>query len=173
MNCYKWRTAEQCTTGYHLHCSLRERLDEEKAPEYLQEISNSLVTLHSPNSERKRPFYQNNNFCIYNVSLNCPGKIVRLTSKLNYALSDADTRQDYLWFSTSSNGQPQKIYGDDIIGFSDSLHTQSFIAVLWSNGEKSEGKFEIEAYCTDLPIPTADSAEPESSGDVSLSSTEQ
>ena len=168
MKCYKWRTAEQCISGHHLHCSLKDRLDEEKASEYLKTISDSLITLHSPNSERERPYYLNNNFCIYNVSLDCPGKIVCLTSKLNYALADSNTCQDYLWFSTSSNGHPRKICGNDIIDFSDSLHTQSFIVVLWSNNKQSEGKFEIEARCTDHPIPIAD---PESSGDTSLSPT--
>lgn len=166
MKCYKWRTAEQCTSGHHLHCSLKDRLDEEKASEYLQTISDTLITLHSPNSERERPYYLNYNFCIYNVSLDCPGKIVRLISKLNYALSDNNTCQDYLWFSTSSNGLPQKICGSDIIDFNDSLHTQSFMAILWSNNEQSEGKFEIEARCTDHSIPV----DSESSGD-SLSPT--
>ena len=169
MKCYKWRTAEQCTSGHHLHCALKHRLDEEKASEYLQVVSDSLITLHSPNSERERPYYLNNNFCVYNVSLSCPGKIVRLTSKLDYTLSDRETCQDYLWFSTSSNGHPQRICGNEIIDFSDSLHTQSFTAILWSNSDQSEGKFEIEARCTDLSIPTVD---PESSGDIPLSTTD-
>ena len=167
MNCYKWRTAEQCTSGHHLHCALKNRLNKMKASEYLQVISDSLITLHSPNSERDRPYYLNNNFCVYNVSLNCPGKIVRLTSKLEYALSDGETCQDYLWFSTSSSGHSQRIYGNETINFSDSLHTQSFTVILWSNSDQSAGKFEIEARCTELSIPTAD---PESSGsDMPLS----
>ena len=88
-----------------------------------------------------------------------------LTSKLtDYGLSDADTCQDYLWFSTSSNGHPQKICGDDIIDFRDSLLTQSFTGILWTNRDNSEGKFEIEARCTRRPIPTSEPAE--SSGDM-------
>ena len=88
-----------------------------------------------------------------------------LTSKLtDYGLSDADTCQDYLWFSTSSNSHPQKICGDDIIDFRDNLLTQSFIGVLWSNKDNSEGKFEIEARCTGYPIPSHESEE--SSGDI-------
>lgn len=169
MKCYKWRTAEQCTLGHHLHCALKDRLGEEKASEYLQVISDSLITLHSPNSERERPYYLNNNFCVYNVSLNCPGKIISLQSKLDYALSDGETHQDYLWFSTSSTGHSQRIYGNEIIDFSDSLHTKSFTAILWSNNDRSEGKFEIEVRCTDLSIPRAD---PESLGDTLLSTTE-
>ena len=51
--------------------------------------------------------------------------------------------------------QPQKICGDKIIGFKDSIHTQSFIGILWSNSRNNEGKFEIEARCTGHPIPTA------------------
>lgn len=166
MKCYKWRTAEQCTSGHHLHCALKDRLNEEKASNYLQVISDSLINLHSPNSERERPYYLNNNFCVYNVSLNCSGKIIHLTSKLDYALADG---QDYLWFSTSSNGHTQKIYGNEIIDFSDSIHAQSFTAILWSNNDQSESKFEIEARCTNLSIQTAD---PESSGDMPLSTTD-
>ena len=164
MKCFKWRTAENCLPDHHLRCSLRNRLSAEE--EITVGPHDHSATLFSPSYNRtKSPFYLNNNFCIYNISLNCPGEIVSLTSKLtDYGLSDADTCQDYLWFSTSSNSQPQKICGDDIIDFRDSLLTQSFIGVLWSNKDNSEGKFEIEARCTGHPIPTPEPAE--SSGDT-------
>ena len=166
MKCFKWRTAELCKTGHHLRCSLRDRSSvEEDVVVGPHDLS---ATLFSPSYNRKRnPFYLNNNFCIYNISLNCPGELVSLTSKLtDYGLSDGDTCQDYLWFDTSSNGHPQKICGDGIIDFRDSLHTQSFIGVLWSNKDNSEGKYEIEARCTGHPILTT---EPESSGDIDSS----
>ena len=121
MKCFKWRTAESCSTGHHhLRCSLRNRSSAEE--EVTVGPHGHSATLFSPSYDRtKSPFYLNNNFCIYNISLNCPGEIVSLTSKLtDYGLSDADTCQDYLWFSTSSNSHPQKICGDDIIDFRDS-----------------------------------------------------
>ena len=108
MKCFKWRTAESCMTGHHLHCSLRHRSSAEE--EVTVGPHGHSATLFSPSYDRtKSPFYLNNNFCIYNISLNCPGEIVSLTSKLtDYGLSDADTCQDYLWFSTSSNGQHRR-----------------------------------------------------------------
>ena len=162
MKCFKWRTAEQCGTGHHLRCSLRNRSSAEE--NIIVGPNSHSATMFSPSYSRQRnPFYLNNNLCIYNISLNCPGQIVSLTSKLtDYGLSDADTCQDYLWFDTSYNGQPQKICGDDIIDFRDNLNIQSFVGILWSNGANSEGKFEIEARCTGHPIPTVDT---ESSGD--------
>lgn len=161
MKCFKWRTAEQCSTGHHLRCSLRSRSSAEE--DVIVGPHTNSVTFFSPSYSRTRnPFYLNNNFCIYNISLDCPGEVVSLTSKLSeFGLSDADTCEDYLWFDTSFHGHPQKICGDNIIDFRDYLNTQSFLGILWSNGQNSEGKFEIEARCTGLPIPTPD---PESSG---------
>ena len=163
MRCFKWRTAEDCSVDHHLRCSLRNRFSAEV--DVTVGPHDHSATLFSPSYNRtSNPFYLNYNFCIYNISLKCPGEIVSLTSKLtDYGLSDGDTCQDYLWLDTSSSGQPLKICGDDIIDFRDSLNTQSFIGILWSNKDNSEGKFEIEARCTGHLVPTAD---PGSSGDV-------
>lgn len=169
MKCFKWRTAEDCDTemGYDLRCSLRERslvIDEDKVQ---VRPHNHSVVMHSPSHMHKnQTFYRNNNFCVYNISLDCPGRIVTLTSKLSeHGLSDFDNQQDYLWFDTSSRGVPQKIYGDTIGNFTDHINTQSFISVFWSNRENSEGKFELEARCSEHSVPTI---VPESSGDDSL-----
>ena len=164
MKCYKWRTAEDCFSGFHLRCSMRNRSQVEE--DITVGPCNRSATMVSPgycytNSE---PYYSNNNFCIYNISLNCPGEMVSLTSKLtDYGLADGETCEDYLWFDTSSTGHPRRLCGDEIIGFKDSLHTQSFIGILWSNRVKSEGKFEIEARCTGRTISTTGLV---SSGDV-------
>ena len=160
--------AEECQSGpHHLRCSLRNRTGAEE--DVTVGLNRRSATLYSPFYNRTHvPFYLNNNFCIYNISLDCPGEIVSLTSKLTnpeYGLSDKDTCEDYLWFSTSSNGHPKKICGDEIIGFSDNLLTQSFLGILWSNEKNSEGKFEIESRCTGHTIPTS---EHESSGDFLL-----
>lgn len=166
MKCYKRRTAENCISGFHLRCSMRNRSQVE------QDITvgpcNRSATMISPGYcyTRSEPYYYNNNFCIYNISLNCPGETVNLISKLkDYGLADGETCEDYLWFDTSSNGQPQKICGDKIIGFKDIIYNQTFIGILWSNSLNSEGKFEIEARCTGYPIPTPGS---DHSGDVFL-----
>ena len=66
----------------------------------------------------------------------------------DYGLSDVDTCQDYLWFDTSANGCPQRICGDEIIQFHDELHTHSFIGILWTNGDNSQGRYEIWARCS-------------------------
>ena len=174
MRCFKWRTAEDCDsdTGYDLRCSLRERslaLDENKVQ---VGPDDRFVGLHSPRSpgQKNQATYRNNNFCIYNISLDCPGEIVTLTSKSSeHSLSDNHTCQDYLWFDTSSNGQPQKICGDEIGSFSDHINTQSFIAVFWSNANTNKGSFEIEAHCSEHSVPTIT---PESSGDNPLISDE-
>ena len=160
MKCFKWRTAEQCA-GHHLRCSLKNRaVAVEKQVELTPHIQSA--TFFSP-SYQNQSFYRNNNFCIYNISLNCPGKIVTLTSKLaNGILADAETCQDYLWFSTSFYGHPHKLCGNMTTDFRDTLHTQSFIAVLWTNQVNSEGMFEIEARCTESSVPTVVS---ESSGE--------
>ena len=158
MKCYKWRIAENCLSGFHLRCSLRSRGNLEE--DVMVGLCNRSATMFSPGFcyTETVSYYSNYNFCIYNISLNCPGEIVNLTSRLtDYGLADGDTQEDYLWFDTSSTGHPQKICGDDIIDFSDSLHTQSFIGILWSNSINSEGKFEVEARCTGYPIPTAES----------------
>lgn len=169
MKCFKWRTADRCKTGHPLRCSLKHRtITLEK--EVSVTPDDQSATLFSP-SFQNQSFYRNNNFCVYNISLDCPGKIVSLTSKLaDYGLADAATCQDYLWFDTSFYGQSQKICGDAIRNFKDSVHTQSFIAILWTNENNSEGKFEVEARCTDQYIPTA---EPEYSGSNPLLSNEQ
>lgn len=166
MKCFKWKSAENCQNGpHHLRCSLRNRAGAEE--DITVGLNRRSATLYSPIYNRSHtPFYLNNNFCIYNISLDCAGEIVSLTSKLtDYGLSDKDTCQDYLWFSTSSNGQPRRICGDDIIGFRDNLQTQSFLGILWSNEKNSEGKFQIEARCTGRSISTS---EPESSGEPLL-----
>ena len=169
MKCFKWKTAEECQStrgpqsSQHVKCSLKHRARAEEEIEV--GLDDRSATLYSSNYNRtSRPFYLRKNFCIYNISLDCPGEIVSLTSKLTnpeYGLSDKNTCEDYLWFSTSSNGDPKKICGDDIIGFSDNLLTRSFLGILWSNEKNSKGKFQIEARCTGHTISTT---EPESSG---------
>ena len=99
VKCFKWRTAERCMDGADLRCSLKERYSFE-----LSVIQGRSVPLRSPGYDHPIPFYHNNNFCIYNVSLDCPGEVVHLQSKsANFSLEDEGTCQDYLWFNTSTS----------------------------------------------------------------------
>lgn len=157
--------------GTDLHCLLKDRYNTSLpvAP------SGRSVTLRSPGFDEPIPFYHNNNFCIYNVSLDCPGEIVHLSSKsTDYSLADGSTCQDYLWFDTSSDTHlsvDSKICGDAIGQFNATVNTQSFIGILWSNEKDSEGRFEIEARCSEQPVPTRGSDE--SSGDTTFVSFEE
>ena len=166
MKCYKIRTAEGCTDGNDLHCSMRSRrrhINEEKL--VIAAPSNRSVTFYSPGHNQTRPHYFNRNFCIYNISLNCPGQIVALNSKPNtLPLSDNDTCEDYLWFDVSSSvdiNRDQKVCGNEILYFNATLKGDSFLAVLWTNGRNSAGRFEIEARCTSTFVPTEGSGDDE------------
>ena len=144
------RTADGCRGGaHHLQCLMKPRSKQVKESELIVEGPlHQSVTMYSPGHNKTSPFYLNRNFCIYNISLDCPGQRVSLTSKPNtLPLSDADSRQDYLWFDTSSTGQPQKICGNETVNFYETTDATSFLAVLWTNGHKSAGRFEIEARC--------------------------
>ena len=140
--------------GADLRCSLKNRYSLD-----LDVIQGRSVPLRSPGYDQPIPFYHNYNFCIYNVSLDCPGEVVHLQSKsANYSLEDYDKMpcQDYLWFNTSTSMHQtvdNKICGDKIGSFNATVNTQSFIGILWSNGDNSEGRFEIEARCTGHPVP--------------------
>ena len=150
MKCFKTRTADGCSGGaHHLQCLMKRRSKQVNESQLVIEgpLQQS-VTMYSPGHHKTNPFYLNRNFCIYNISLDCPGQRVSLNSKPNtLQLSDGDTCQDYLWFDTSSSGQPRRVCGNEIINFNDTTDATSFLAVLWTNGNRSAGKFEIEARC--------------------------
>ena len=144
MRCFKWRTAEQCTKGHHLRCLLKPRPHIEE--EFI--VTPNSVTIFSPGFNNRIPVYYNYNFCIYNISLDCPGYKTSITSKSpTDPLADGDMCQDYLWLSTNSYEPPKKICGKQIVGFRTTLSSSSFIGVLWSNERDSFGNFELEASC--------------------------
>jgi hypothetical protein len=144
------RTADGCNGGaHHLQCLMKGRSKQVKESQLVIEGAlQQSVTMYSPGHDKTNPFYLNRNFCVYNISLDCPGQRVSLNSKPNtLPLSDADSCQDYLWFDTSSNGQSRRVCGNEIVNFNDITDAKSFLAVLWTNGNKSAGRFEIEARC--------------------------
>ena len=134
-------------------CPIKGRSKQAKEDQLLIEGALQSVTIYSPGHNKTNPFYLNRNFCLYNISLDCPGQTVSLNSKPNtLPLSDADTCKDYLWFDASSNGQPRRICGNEIVNFNDTIDTTSFLAVLWTSGDKSAGRFEIEARCNKASV---------------------
>ena len=155
MKCFKIRTADGCTGGAnHLQCQMKRRSKQVKEEELVIEGAlQQSVTMYSPGHSKTRPFYLNRNFCVYNISLDCPGQRISLNSKPNtLAFSDTDTCQDYLWFDTSSNGQPRRVCGNETVNFNDTTDATSFLAVLWTNGDQSAGRFEIEARCNKAAV---------------------
>ena len=158
MKCFKMRTATGCGEPNDFRCLMKRRSKQVKEDQLLVEGPlRQSVTFYSPGHNKTNPFYLNRNFCIYNISLNCPGQTVSLTSKANtLPLSDADNCEDYLWFDTSSNGLDRRVCGNDIINFNDTTNATSFLAVLWTNENKSAGRFEVEASCNMIPRPAAE-----------------
>ena len=149
------RTADGCTGGTnHFRCLMKGRSKQVKEDQLLIEGAlHQSVTIYSPGHNKTNPFYLNRNFCLYNISLDCPGQTVSLNSKPNtLPLSDADTCKDYLWFDASSNGKPRRICGNEIVNFNDTIDTTSFLAVLWTSGDKSAVRFEIEARCNKASV---------------------
>ena len=149
------RIADGCAEN-HIRCLTKRRSKQVKEDQLV--IKGALgrsVTIYSPGHNKTKPHYLNRNFCVYNVSLDCPqGQMLSLNSKPNtQPLSDADTCQDYLWFDTSSNGQSRKVCGNEIVNFNDTIDATSFLAILWTNRDKSAGRFEIEARCNAMPLP--------------------
>ena len=161
MKCFKMRTADGCTEDHNVHCLMRRRSKQVKEDNLLIEGPlRQSATLYSPGYNKTSPFYLNRNFCIYNVSLDCPGQMVSINAKPNtLPLSDTDTCQDYLWFDTSSTGLPRRICGNEIINFNDTTASSTFLAILWTNGNKSAGRFEIEARCNHIALPTGGSGD--------------
>ena len=166
MKCYSIRTAEGCTDGNDLHCSMRSRrrhINEEKL--VIAAPYNRSVTFYSPGHNQTRPHYFNRNFCIYNISLNCPGQTVTLNSKPNSTvpLSDGDTCEDYLWFDMNLNVdmyRGQKVCGNQTVNLNTTMKVNSFLAVLWTNGRNSAGSFGIEARCKNSTfVPTEGSGD--------------
>ena len=111
-----------------------------------QKNQGQLRTFKSPGFNRQR-FY-NRLFCLYNISLECPGHHVELTAYAT-TIPFEDDCGDYLAiYSNSSEKNPEKrICGEELTNFKMTLKRNSFIAVLWTNNNLTSGRFEIEAKC--------------------------
>ena len=151
MRCFRWRLADECGPDNKLKCSLRNRNNLNQPLE--TDSYRTEVTLRSPGFERKNPGYYNKNFCIYNISLDCPEEMVELIpTKRTTQLSDpTDNCRDYLSFHTDSHRLPlTELCGEEVgdyLAYS-TIPSSSFYGVLWSNDDDYErGQYEIVAKC--------------------------
>lgn len=150
MRCYRWRIADNCGPENTVKCSLRHRDNL-----YTSLATNSQVsqaTLLSPGFGKKNPGYYNKNFCIYNVSLDCPEEMVELVPTARTTqLSDTQSCRDYLSFHVNSQRTPLiELCGaavKDTLAYR-TIPSTSFSAILWSDdNENDQGRFEILARC--------------------------
>ena len=173
MNCFRWRLADECGPNRTVKCALRHRynLDMTMIP---HDVWTQSITITSPGFNRTRPYgaYYNKNFCIYNVSLNCPQELVELTPTLQTtSLSDAEDCSDYLSFHIPSRREPvmKQLCGAEIMdpmAYS-TIPSSNFYAVLWSNDNLNDmGKYKIRASCkTTEQEPTPEQTLHQGSGD--------
>lgn len=152
MKCFRWRIADKCGEDDSLKCSLRHR------PNQDQEIrTNPYATeayFFSPGYTRIKPGYSNENFCLYNISLDCPDNLVDIIphGPTTTQLSDGETCTDYLSFHVNDQRLPvTKLCGDKIADRSlyRPISSSSFYVVLFSDNNKQQrGKFHLRAKCT-------------------------
>jgi hypothetical protein len=145
--CFRWRIADSCGQDHTLKCSLRHRENLHESITTNADLTRA--TIFSPGFEKQKPKYFNRNFCIYNISLNCPDEMVELVPS-ELTTEFADTR-DYLSFHVNSTRRPfLELNGADVARPSayTTIPSTSFSTVLWSdhNG-KDKGRFEILARC--------------------------
>ena len=156
MRCFRWRTGDKCGEEQRLKCSLRPRNNLERKIQI-----NSLSTeaqLLSPGYDRRNPGYYNKNFCLYNISLDCPDNQVKITRNLpTTSLSDGENCRDYLSFHVDSEEFSiiPRLCGAaiaDTLSYQLPIPSSSFYAVLFSddNGEE-RGKFSLKAQCESKP----------------------
>lgn len=87
-------------------------------------------------------------FCIYNVSMSCPSRSVTVqkTDARTTWPGTTSAEDNYVAFYTNSSAKSTNyIYKDSSTPFSRTLHSDSFIAIMWSN--KNKGHFEFTASC--------------------------
>ncbi len=125
-------------------------------------------TLYSPGFRRQNNL--NRYFCVYNISLNCPGHRVSIANTERSMPFQSDCR-DYLaiYTDTDNNVPERKICRDHFQHLRMNLSTNNFVAILWTDLKTSTGRFEIEATCGE-PIPAnLTTGQPEEGSGANLS----
>ena len=161
--CFKWST-KRCSNQLEGRCSLRTQT--KRATNLLMSNSDqSTATLVSPGFNRRR--YLHRIFCLYNVSLNCPGRNVDITASERTMRFSSD-QEDYLAFYINQTLHREKLWGDKILpSYRTRLPSNSFMAVFYTDVDShNAGRFELQARCSDV-APTAGPATTEiGSGDT-------
>lgn len=152
MKCYRWKT-RACTNVPDL-CEFKRTINFNDA---LRSSSQS-ARLYSPGYSKQK--FGHHFFCVYNVSLSCPSNsvIVEKTSMTNWPRQqstdchDRENCEKYVAFYTNRNSNQitHQYYGQT--NFRKTLDSSSFIAVLWTNDERSDGIFEFQASCNDQEV---------------------
>ena len=148
MKCFRWRAADQCGSDRRLKCALRDR---GLGGDIFTDATLTSATIYSPGFNRGR--YFNRNFCIYNISLQCPDELVELEpTHTTTNLSDSHNCRDYLSFHVDSERQPlMRLCGGDVTDptkYNTDIPSSNFYGILWTNdNEHQTGRFEIKAKC--------------------------
>jgi len=120
-------------------------------------------TLYSPGFSRRNNY--NRMFCIYNITLNCPGHRVNVAATDRTMPFQANCN-DYLAFYTDRNSRSpdRKLCGRDFQHYRTTLDANHFHGIFWTDYETSTGRFELEATCGD-PILTSTTSDEGSAAD--------
>jgi hypothetical protein len=167
MQCYRWKT-RACSTGPDV-CEYSDRT---KFNDGIMATDQS-AALFSPGYanliNQDRQTFGHHFFCIYNVSLSCPGKsvVVQSTNSTNWPRDPNPDCQNYVSFSTARNSSriTQQFCGQR--NYRAVLESDSFLAVFWTNKYRNNGIFEFRATCDEQEVFFAPSLDTkEGSGDA-------
>ena len=169
MKCFTWKT-RSCEGTKEVCHLVNNSKNEEARP--ISENNDTTKDLFSPVFEG--PGRSARYFCLYNVSLNCPGNAVMIEKMdlTTWPSQDANDCSNYVNFYTNqrSEGLPHR-YCDSNAIFSRRLESSSFLAIMWnSENVNNSGVFQFRATCAD-PDPmqppvtsSSDSAQPPATG---------
>ena len=164
MKCFKWRT-KLCLNSENAElCNLmnQEKYSMDLTPSFSN--GSEYVMLRSPGFEDNK--YRNRQLCIYNVSLDsCPGKHVDIKSVNRNDVVFQD-EGDYLAFYTNRDQvtADRSVSGSNVNGYWTTLDSNTFLLVMWTNFSVSNGRFEMQAKCSDHSVPTSPSVTTEEEG---------
>lgn len=157
MRCFKWR-AKRCSglNGPQELCNLQNRQTEE-----IELINNDEEAhLYSPafNSAILDPNHAwgKKYFCIYNVSLSCPGnaKIERINHLTTWPHKTEGCHNYVAFYNDRSSSSYEHQHCGTAPAFGGEMQGSSFMAIMWNSGDsKNKGTFEFRASCAD-PRPT-------------------
>ena len=143
MKCYRWKT-RACSTGPDI-CEYSERA---KFDHHIITTDQSAI-LQSPRYEdlvnETVQTFGHHFFCVYNVSLNCPGSVavIRPTSTTNWPKGPNPDCQNYVSFSAHRNSSKvtQQFCGQR--NYRAVMGSDSFLGVMWTNKYQNDGVFEF------------------------------